>query len=341
VPLDGTAFDAFAYEGMSLDGDPLASPRMPPPQQRRRPPPPHVPSAHRRVAPPSDRQSSSADADARSARGSRLSDRAGLPSHDPPPEGSDTHLAPVVDSAAPGAEAAAAADMQASLEASTVGANGRNSAERKEWTVSEDAIIRASVATHGCRWRKIAAQLPGRSDDAVRNRWNRLKDMGADSANASAGTAVTAAADAPVSLPLPAGMAPVSIGGTAGASASSSSRGRSEGASKPERVSWTKAEDETILSSVRELGHKWNKIAERLPGRTDHAIRNRFHRLQSLLEDRQRQQQRVLAPSVPLPIAPASITSGGALAGSSEGSTPAGEASGFETPQGSTAASAE
>ena len=50
------------------------------------------------------------------------------------------------------------------------------------------------------------------------------------------------------------------------------------------------------------MGHKWNKIAERLPGRTDHAIRNRFHRLQTLLEDRQRQQQRTLAPAAPLPI---------------------------------------
>jgi len=53
---------------------------------------------------------------------------------------------------------------------------------------------------------------------------------------------------------------------------------------------------------VSEMGHKWNKIAERLPGRTGHAIRNRFHRLQTLLEDRQRQQQRTLAPAAPLPI---------------------------------------
>ena len=93
---------------------------------------------------------------------------------------------------------------------------------------------------------------------------------------------------------------------------------------KPERISWTKAEDETILRGVSEMGHKWNKIAERLPGRTDHAIRNRFHRLQTLLEDRQRQQQRVLAPDAPLPMP---LGKGGSGVGL--------EDDGFQTPLGS------
>merc|ERR1719453_2702009 len=85
-----------------------------------------------------------------------------------------------------------------------------------------------------------------------------------------------------------------------------------EAKEKPERVSWTKAEDDTILASVTELGHKWNRIAERLPGRTDHAIRNRFHRLQSILENQQRQQQRTLAPSQPIHVVPG-LHSGGPL----------------------------
>ena len=54
-----------------------------------------------------------------------------------------------------------------------------NSAERKEWTAEEDEVLRSGVETHGCKWRKIAACLPGRSDDAVRNRWNRLRDAAA------------------------------------------------------------------------------------------------------------------------------------------------------------------
>ena len=45
------------------------------------------------------------------------------------------------------------------------------------------------------------------------------------------------------------------------------------------RSAWTKIEDEIILNSVNEFGPKWVEIAARLPGRTEHAARNRFHRL--------------------------------------------------------------
>lgn len=139
---------------------------------------------------------------------------------------------------------------------------GRNGVERKEWTAAEDHIIRSSVEEFGCRWRKIAAQLPGRSDDAVRNRWSRIKEPHAALISGEQG----------VTLPV----------------ARRASSDNTSG-SKPERVSWTQAEDATIISGVQDLGHKWNRIAERLPGRTDHAIRNRFHRLQSMLRDRQQQ----------------------------------------------------
>ena len=47
------------------------------------------------------------------------------------------------------------------------------------------------------------------------------------------------------------------------------------------RSAWTKTEDEIILSSVNEFGPKWVEIAGRLPGRTEHAARNRYHRLVS------------------------------------------------------------
>lgn len=43
------------------------------------------------------------------------------------------------------------------------------------WTVEEDLLIMQLVEQHGKRWSKIAARLPGRTDNGVRNRWNRME----------------------------------------------------------------------------------------------------------------------------------------------------------------------
>ena len=43
------------------------------------------------------------------------------------------------------------------------------------WTVEEDLLILQLVEQHGKRWSKIASHLPGRTDNGVRNRWNRME----------------------------------------------------------------------------------------------------------------------------------------------------------------------
>ena len=56
------------------------------------------------------------------------------------------------------------------------GPEGEKEQTRKPWLASEDQTIVDSVREMGFKWRLIAAMLPGRSDDAVRNRWNRLQE---------------------------------------------------------------------------------------------------------------------------------------------------------------------
>lgn len=197
---------------------------------------------------------------------------------------------------------------------------------RQEWSLAEDELILEYVRNLGCKWRMIAAQLPGRSDDAVRNRWNRLRDPSFNSAlkrelrdesNGSniyrcskcgqpkknhrctyvppeiAGSDIAPlySAVGPSSLPFdPATYGsysytppPEVVGAAEGSLLPVPSASSKEPADR--RLGWKKEEDEMITRSVTELGHKWFLIAERLPGRTDHAIRNRWHRLLTLRLD--------------------------------------------------------
>ena len=126
--------------------------------------------------------------------------------------------------------------------------------ERKNWTKKEDDCIMEYHSQHGARWRDMARVLArseqsSRSDDALRNRFSRLVARKHDRDPSPSDPAVP-------SKP--------------------SKRRRSV-----PRVQWTDIEDELILSSVLSWNgqNKWQSLAERLPGRTPHAVRNRANRL--------------------------------------------------------------
>ena len=84
--------------------------------------------------------------------------------------------------AGPSAGGAAAGTTAAGGEEGEANMGGKRRAQvaahpRKEWSSAEDELIRHGVQQLGYKWRVIAAQLPGRSDDAVRNRWSRLQEV--------------------------------------------------------------------------------------------------------------------------------------------------------------------
>jgi len=144
----------------------------------------------------------------------------------------------------------------------------RNTLERKEWTALEDELIMQGVGKYGKQWRRISATLSGRSDDSVRNRWNRLQGR-PESATPEGTTGVTGPGD---EAEQKAELTP-RLERRRSNSAEFLGEGRSE------RQVWTNEEDAIIFSSVSEFGHRWNRIEQRLPGRTGHAIRNRWQRL--------------------------------------------------------------
>jgi len=142
------------------------------------------------------------------------------------------------------------------------------------WTSTEDLVILTSVRKLGTQWPRIATQLPGRTADAVRNRWHRLQKTHA----LGNGEEGSAALDA---LLLASGM-PVHLTehSTSGSDVQMEEGEERKTGSAHGRSMWTAEEDRLIEEGVRRFGCKWRQIATALPGRSDSSIRNRWMRLQ-------------------------------------------------------------
>jgi hypothetical protein len=91
----------------------------------------------------------------------------------------------------------------------------------------------------GCKWRRIAVQLPGRSDDAVRNRWNRLKEA-RDGPLAEAAGGEAAAPAAARRRSSGGGRKALVPPDAPGQKAAAEGGAAKDKGAKPERMSWTK-----------------------------------------------------------------------------------------------------
>jgi len=138
------------------------------------------------------------------------------------------------DPSAMGASAAAQAR-------SVKGSKADGTLQKQGWTPEEDATIVRMVQLTGQKWSFIACALPGRTDDAVRNRYLRLQKK------TSSSQCVTNADLADCQATKKGDM-------------------------------WTAEEDARIMEGVRLHGYKWQQIASVLPGRSANAVRNRFLR---------------------------------------------------------------
>ena len=142
---------------------------------------------------------------------------------------------------------------------------------KAEWRSIEDLVILASYRKYGTQWSRIAAQLPGRTPDGVRNRWHRLQRRHglSDSVGGRRGLD---------ELLLSCG---VEKDWVPPAEALHFIETEDDDADEVElgRTMWTEEEDALVLEGVRTHGFKWRLIAAKLPGRSDSSVRNRWRRL--------------------------------------------------------------